>query len=98
MAILYILAAFPTPIFVNETTTEQYALPGIYMNETVSAPTPPAGRGNHLPYLGVGANQPNAVDILISTTLFAGLLAQKNPAVNRRKLFTFGIAKDKPNG
>lgn len=38
MARQFILAGFPQPIFVNETDSLEYALPGVYVNETSSTP------------------------------------------------------------
>lgn len=45
MARQYILAGLPVPIFVNETGTADYALPGVFLNETQvsTALTPGAG-------------------------------------------------------
>lgn len=35
----YILAGLPSPVFINETDALEYILPGVYVNETSSAPT-----------------------------------------------------------
>lgn len=88
MARQYILAGFPQPIFINETSSLDYILPGVYVNETSGSS---GARPNRLPYLGVGAVEPGPVDLLVSGALFAGLIVKQNPVTGRRKLFTLGI-------
>lgn len=44
--------AFPFAIYYNQTATRQTPAPGVYVNETVTAPSPPAP-GSTLSMMGV---------------------------------------------
>lgn len=83
----YVVFGLPTPVFFNESTSSSFALPGVFVN---AASGSIGGAAPMLPVMGVGARQPNAVDLLVSGALFAGLLVKENPVVGRRSIFVPG--------